>query len=330
MSHNGFNTYRKRHLGETNIGRYLCGACGKSVEEDRTFWNNLKTGFFDILTEICLRLRLNHASYELIEEIMSFIYPRDKDTIRNMVQSAIEELKVPAVKDIHFVHYDEQHPKAGRNQKYRLTLLDSISRQVIADELFDSKDADTIEDFLRRNLDTHKPVFIITDLYRGYSEIFKRVFGNKVTHQLCLLHLNKLIVNDFPRKTSIEQELVKYRLLNIFYNHQLEIEFLSCLIDEEKTMLQKSYNEYKAWIKEAKCLFHEFIHNLELKRRREGKNQELRTYYEALNNFKDLFGKIDSFEAAVRRRLMKIEELWPKLTAFYYFGSAEGHEYPDL
>jgi hypothetical protein len=137
-----------------------------------------------------------------------------------------------------------------------------------------------------------------------------------------LLHLNKLIVNDFPRKTSIEQELVKYRLLNIFYNHQLEIEFLSCLIDEEKTMLQKSYNEYKAWIKEAKCLFHEFIHNLELKRRREGKNQELRTYYEALNNFKDLFGKIDSFEAAVRRRLMKIEELWPKLTAFYLFDNA--------
>jgi hypothetical protein len=37
-----------------------------------------------------------------------------------------------------------------------------------------------------------------------------------------------------------------------------------------------------------------------------------------LNNFKDLFGKIDSFETAVRRRLMKIEELWPKLTAFYF------------
>ena len=52
MNHNGFNTYRKGHLGEANIGRYLCGACGKSVEEDRTFWNNLKTGFFDNLTEI--------------------------------------------------------------------------------------------------------------------------------------------------------------------------------------------------------------------------------------------------------------------------------------
>ena len=158
MSHNGFNTYRKGHLGEAKVGRYLCGTCGKSVEEDRSFWDDLKTGFFSILAEISLRLRLNHASYELIEEIMSFLYPRDKDTIRNMVHSGIDKLEVPPVKNIQFVHYDEQHPKAGRNQKYRLTLLDSISRKVIADELFDSKDADTIEDFLRRNLDTHKPV----------------------------------------------------------------------------------------------------------------------------------------------------------------------------
>ncbi|AGF96992.1 Mobile element protein [Methanosarcina mazei Tuc01] len=33
------------------------------------------------------------------------------------------------------------------------------------------------------------------------------------------MHLNKLIVSDFPKNTTIEQELLKYRLLNIFYNH---------------------------------------------------------------------------------------------------------------
>lgn len=322
MIHNGFNTYRKGHLGKANVGRYLCGTCGKSVEEDRTFWDKLKTGFFSTLAEVCLCLRLNHASYELIEEIMSYLYPRDKDTISKMVQSAIDKLEVAPVKDIQFVHYDEQYPKAGRSQKYRLTLLDSISRQVIADELFDSKDSDTIEDFLRRNLNTHKPVFIVTDLYRGYSEIFKRVFGNKVTHQLCLLHLNKLIVNDFPRRTSIKQELVKYKLLNIFYNRELEIDYLSCLIEEENAMQQKSSREYKVWIKEAKRLFYEFIHNLELTRRREGMNLELRTYYEALKNFKNLLINIDSIEPAARRRLMKIEELWPKLTAFCFVDNA--------
>jgi hypothetical protein len=245
-----------------------------------------------------------------------------------MVQCAIKDLSVPPVKDIQFVHYDEQHPKAGRNQKYRLTLLDSVSRQVIAEELFDSKDANTIESFLRRNLDTHKQIFIVTDLYRGYSDVFKRVFGNKVIHQFCLLHLNKLIVNDFPRKTSIEQELVKYRMLNIFYNRELEIKFLSSLLEEEKTMKQRSGREGKSWIKEAKHVFREFVHGLELKRRRENKNLEQRNYQDALNNLKILKMESDSFMISVRKRLAKIEELWPNLTAFYFVENAPATNNP--
>jgi hypothetical protein len=328
MSHNGFNTYQKGHLGEANVGKYLCGACGKSTQEDRDFWIKLKTNFFGIITEICTRLRLNHVSYEVIESVISYLYPRDKDTIRNMVQCAIEEMEVPSVKNIQFVHYDEQHPKAGRNQKYRLTLLDSVTRQVIAEELFDSKDSDTIESFLRRNLDTHKQIFMVTDLYRGYSDVFKRVFGNKVIHQFCLLHLNKLIVNDFPRKTSVEQELIKYRLLNIFYNRAPEIEFLSCLIEEEKTMKQRSSREYKSWIKDAKHAFREFVHGMELKRRRENKKLEQRNYYDALNNFKMLKMESDSFMISVRKRLVKIEELWPNLTAFYFVDNAPATNNP--
>ena len=328
MSHNGFNTCQKRHLGGANVGKYLCGACGKSTEENRDFWVNLKADFLGIITEICTRLRLNHVSYEVIESIMGYLYPRDKDTIRNMVQCAIDEMDIPPVKNIQFVHYDEQHPKAGRNQKYRLTFFDSVTRQVIADELYDSKDADTIESFLRRNLDTQKQIFIVTDLYRGYSDIFKRVFGNKVIHQFCLLHLNKLIVNDFPRKTSIEQELIKYRLLNIFYDREPEIEFLSCLIEEEKTMKQRSDKEYKSWIKEAKNAFHKFVRDLELKRRRENKNLKQRDYYEALNNFKILKMQSDSFMISVRKRLAKIEELWPNLTAFYFVDNAPATNNP--
>jgi len=328
MSHNGFNTCQKGLLGEANVGKYLCGACGKSTQEDRDFWIKLKANFFGIITGICTRLRLNHVSYEVIESIMGYLYPRDKDTIRNMVQCAIEDMEVPLVKNIQFVHYDEQHPKAGRNQKYRLTLLDSVTRQIIAEELFDSKDADTIEGFLRRNLDTQKQIFIVTDLYRGYSDVFKRVFGNKVIHQFCLLHLNKLIVNDFPRKTSIEQELVKYRLLNIFYNREPEIEYLSCLIEEEKTMKQISSREYKSWIKEAKNLFHKFVRDLELKRRRENKNLVQRDYHETLNNFKCLKRESDSFMISVRKRLARIEELWPNLTAFYFVDNAPATNNP--
>ena len=44
-------------------------------------------------------------------------------------------------------------------------------------------------------------------------------------------------------------------------------------------MKQKSGKEYKVLIKEAMRLFRKFIHSLELKRRREDKNLERRTYY---------------------------------------------------
>jgi hypothetical protein len=87
-------------------------------------------------------------------------------------------------------------------------------------------------------------------------------------------------------------------------------------------MKQKSSREYNVWVREAMYLFREFIHSLELKRRREDRNLEQRSYYEALSKFKELFSKIDSFEMAVRRRLTKIKDLWPNLTAFYFFDNA--------
>ena len=240
MNHNGFNTRCKEHLGMVKVGRYLCPACRKTVTEESGFWDNLVGQFFDIVAEICQRLRLHHISYEGIESILCFLTPLGKDTIRNMVRQKTESMEVPQIGDIRFVHYDEQHPKAGRNQKYRLTILNSITKQVIADGLFDSKDGETIKNFLREHLDTNQPIFIVTDLYRGYAGIIDDVFGNKATHQLCLLHLNKLIVGDFPKKTTIEQELIKYELLNIFYNRELEIEFLRCIADEEQLMKQGS------------------------------------------------------------------------------------------
>jgi hypothetical protein len=48
--------------------------------------------------------------------------------------------------------------------------------------------------------------------------------------QFCLLHLNKFIVRDFPRKTTIEQELIKY-IVDIYFT--IEIEFLSELGKKE-------------------------------------------------------------------------------------------------
>jgi len=322
MVHNGFNTRCKEHLGMVKVGRYLCPVCRRTITEDSGFWDNLTDQFFDMLAEICQLLRIHHVSYEGIESVLRFLIPRSKETIRNIIKYATERMVVPSVNNILFIHYDEQHPKAGRNQKYRLTILDHITKQVIAEELLDSKDGEHIKSFLKRHLDTSKPIFIVTDLYRGYPKILKDVFGTKATHQLCLLHLNKLIVGDFPKKATIEQELVKYELLNIFYNRELEIEFLQCIVNEERTMKQGSKSDYEKWLRKAKSLFRNFVHSLELRRRRNKQNLEQRTYHDALNNFNQLLDRIDSFEMPVKKRLMRIKELWANLTKFYFVDGA--------
>ncbi|MHC1686515.1 MAG: ISNCY family transposase [Methanothrix sp.] len=261
MDHNGSNSYTKRWLGIVKIGKYLCPKCQKNVTEACDFWKDAKKEFFGIFGNFCQLLRVNHVSYEVIEKASSYFYPCDKDTIHTMVSDATEKMEIPEIKDIQIVHYDEQHPKAGRSQMYRLTLLDYRSKQVIADELFDSKDMKTVEDFLRRNLDANKPIFIVTDLSLGYKNLLKKVFNNMVTHQLCLLHLNKLIVNDFSVNATIAEELIKYRLLNIFYNRRMEIEFLSCLIEEEQEMKMRGGKVYEEWLDEARTLFKRFVHS---------------------------------------------------------------------
>lgn len=328
MDHNGWNSNTKRWLGIVKIGKYSCPKCQRNVTELSNFWEDAKKEFFGIFGSFCQLLRVNHVSYEVIEKASSYFYPCDKDTIRTMIADATQKMNLPEIKDIRIVHYDEQHPKAGRSQMYRLTLFDYISKQVIADELFDLKDMKTVEYFLRRNLDTNKPIFIVTDLSLGYKNLFKKIFKNMVTHQLCLLHLNKLIVSDFSVKTTIAEELVKYRLLNIFYNRRMEIEFLSCLIEEEQQMKKRDTKVYEEWLDEAKNLFKKFVHNLEKARRREKKNIEMNCYWDAKNNFEKLMNEIEHFKNPVQKRLRQIKKNWANLVAFYFVEGAPATNNP--
>jgi len=83
MTHNGYNTYCKKGLGGVKIRKYICPLCGKQLEEYRSFWENLKASFFDLLNTICQLMRDLHISYKGISSIMELIFPRGKDTIFN-------------------------------------------------------------------------------------------------------------------------------------------------------------------------------------------------------------------------------------------------------
>jgi hypothetical protein len=313
------NTYEKRGLGSVKIGRYTCPSCNKNCEEERSFWKKLKEDFFDIISMINKLMRLHHVSYQGISDILELIYPRGKDTIFNDFADSVERTAIPPpAEDIQIVLYDEQHPKAGRTQKFRLTLLDGVTGQPIAEELHDSKDPAIITAFLAKYLDPTKRTFVVTDLYASYPGVLKEFFGENLIHQLCLLHLNKRIVGDFPNNTTVEQELMKYRLLNIFYNRDAEIAVLRRMAEEEQEMKQRDKKEYKRGLRKQRATFRKFLHEQELKRRRAKKNLEQRPYIEAWWVFDVLMEGIQSFDKPVQKRLRRIWKNWAHLTAFYF------------
>ena len=320
MSHNGYNRYHLLDLAVIKLGKYHCKKCNISSQEENIFLTKMKFEISKILTGLYQVLRNHEVSYEGISEVMNYLIPQSRDAICRKFSNSIASVQLPETSSIKIVHYDEQHPKAGRSQKYRLTLLNGISRDVIAEELSDNKSQGAIKSFFSKNLkeviEKSMPIFIVTDLGRGYAELIVEVFDGKAIHQYCVFHLNKIIANEFSKHAPMKDELIKYRLLNIFYDREEELDYLKKAAKEEASINFKDEKEENEWRKKAKIRFYGFLYEQELKRRRAHKNLRLRTYYESYVIMNKLLSDIHSFSIIVQKRLEKIQKDWNHFTAF--------------
>jgi len=320
MNKNGYNTYTKSNLGSVKIGRWKCPMCPCSLEEDHSFWVRLIDEAMQSLAYMACLLRKHNVSYHGASEILSLIFNRSKETVRLMFNKAIGNIDIPACEPPLIIHYDEQHPKQGRSQKYRLTLLNGENGNVIADELFDDKTPNTIMAFLKTHLAKDKPAFIVTDLYSSYPKIFEEFFTGEYHHQLCLLHLNKLICKDFRNLKKLDELRLRYEFLNIFYDRSKELKFLDNLLSKERK--KKGRKGYKNWYKNAKKKFFDYIYKLEKRRRRRKENLKIRPYKGAIQMFNRLVEKFYELPEVAQKRLRMISERWENLTAFYGFDNA--------
>lgn len=317
MVHNGYDYARKKGLGKLRIGKQRCLICNEEHHEDKGFWKGLLSRWKETVTKMILTLRDSNVSWKAISKFMKFILPCGKDKAIRLFDEAVEQFSYTQ-DNYAIVQYDEQHPKEGRNQKFRLTLLNYETKQPVADELFGNKDESTVEAFLRKSLDADKEIVIITDCDRRYPAIFKRIWGSKVIHQKCLLHLNKLVVYDFGKNLSLLSMYSLYLLLNIFYNREKEIKFLGKLLKKQEKKSFASAKEKRGWVKEAKQKFHEYLRNMENIRRRNGKNLTQRRLFKAENILDELLNQKALFPKKARKRLDMIKENWKYFTAFYH------------
>ena len=316
MVHNGFDYARKHGFGKVKIGKQICQDCGNQHHEDKIFWKKLLSQWKEMINNFILMLRDADVSWDVVSKIMSFIIPFGKTKAMDLFNNRIEQFEYPQDNYL-IVNYDEQYPKRGRMQKFRLTLLNYETKVPIAEDLFDNKDEKTIKKFLQEHLDINKELVIITDCDRRYPKIFKELWGNKLIHQKCLLHLNKLVVKDFGKTKSLVNEYNKYKLLNIFYNRRKELKFLEKMIQklDKKNFIDDK--EKREWAGEKLYEFREYVKKLENKRRREKQNLPQRPLWKAKQLFDELWQQRQMLPKKVKDRLKMIGDNWKFFTAFY-------------
>lgn len=308
MVDNGYDIIRKKYFGKVKVGKKICQCCKKQHHEDKSFFKDLLSNWLKNLSSFTTLLRDNDVSWQGTSQIMNFIMPCSKDKLKYLFDKDIEQFEYEQDNYL-IINYDEQHPKKGRSQKYRLTLLNYKTNNVLADELFDNKEDYTIELFLRNNLNVTKKLVVITDCDMRYPAIFRKIWGEKLVHQKCLLHLNKLVSNEFGKKPSLQNMYNKYLLLNLFYNRERELNYL-------KRLLSKSSNQVFDWDKERK-IFYEFIRKGEKRRRRKGKNLIQRKLSKARELLEKCLLEINLFPKKAQKRILMIKKNWKFFTAFY-------------
>ena len=316
MVHNGYDYARKKGFGKVKIGKQLCRSCGNQHHEDKSFWKKLLSDWKEMITKFIMTLRDADVSWEIVSKLMNFIIPFGKTKAMYLFNERIEQFEYPQDNYL-IVNYDEQHPKKGRAQKFRLTLLNYETKVPIADCLFDNKNEKTIKMFLQEHLDTEKELIIITDCDRRYPKIFKDLWGSKLIHQKCLLHLNKLVVKDFGKNRTILSEYNRYLLLNIFYNRRKELKFLEKLLKKQDKKIFADTKARNTWVKEKLHKFREYVKSSENKRRRDKKNLTQRPLWKATQLFAELRKQQQLFPKKVKDRLKMIQKNWKFFTAFY-------------
>lgn len=319
MVHNGSNSLTKKNIATIKIRKYRCLHCGTNIQESRDFFDKLLKYLQDNIAPMILKMRWNKLSYRGIEEVLAHILPIGKDTIYQIVRNTIESIQLPEYEsnDFQIIGYDEQYVRINGLLKYRILIYDFLTGTPIIDTLIDAKTSESIKKvFLKTSLNFSLPTVVVTDLDNSYPQILDELFGENLIHQPCLFHLQKLICKSYSKNCSIFEEMLKYKLLNIFYDHDQEIEWLSSRVDQEKEMIESGMKkEYNDWLIREKKEFRLFCKTIK-KDSSESDKKRIRSFEEIMDLLLNLIERIEKFPIALQNRLKMMDKIFLKLTNF--------------
>jgi len=320
MVHNGSNTYTKKDVCTLKIGKYHCLHCNTNSQTSVAIFKKLVRFIQNHIIPLLVKMRYQKVSYRGIEDIMYCIFPMGKDTIFALIKSAIErsDLPKPEETETQIIGYDEQFPFVNGKPRVRITIFDIISGLPYIDTIDQSKSSETIKSIFRRSgISFTKPTIVITDLDKSYPTLLNELFGDNLLHQPCLFHLQQLICKEFSKICSIHDEILKYQFLNVFYNHDDEIKWLTKFLETEKEMLSSgTKKQYSEWLRSIKSQFTEFLKGIRNLSKREKHGSKIRSFAKIMEHQLNLMENINQFSPKLQKRLEMMSKKFVDLTNF--------------
>jgi transposase-like protein len=308
MNQNGYNYITKRHIGSIKVGKYLCSNCKTIVHTDINFWSEQISQIKRTMCELLMCLKNGGNSYRRMGLISQFILPFKKSSLYEQFSKIIEEIdfspSVPHGK-IAILNFDEEYIKISGKWKYRLTLLNNETKIPIAEKVVKKLTNKNIRDFIKSsfNPEQYDKVFVVTDLKPGYKEIFISLFGDKLIHQYCLFHLYQLICKEFPKNSSLSELLQQYKLMNIFYDYELEVQQIEKMVQEEKNLGDMEVKELRTWTRMKKDEIFDYFSSF-----RDSNSNKLREPIEAYYKMLEVYEEYDDMPINIQKRIDMIDE----------------------
>ena len=312
--HNGYYICESFIIKALNLdikhGHYLCKDCNLTFStpfpELQSFLQDLQT----FLAETCFHLFTNGMTFDGIAQYITEQYKialSDETARRYYKDCAQSYREEKSLVSSGYFSVDCQHLKVNGNHAVRLSVIDIVNKKCLVDIIIEAEANEEIIDRLRLHLLPYDVRGMVVDGKGGLLRALKKEFSVPV--QRCIMHVQKLIVQDYIKKYGKNLSLLQlrnmYMQLNILMNHDVEVQMLNRLL-KEKIIEQDEIRPLEE--------FYTFRKSLRKYRRKQKIYLLPRTEEEMLEKLN--VAKMFLTEKHEKRRLEKIEKEWKELTEF--------------
>lgn len=342
-SNKGKHIFSKSATINFRKGQQYCPNCGKTIQVDNEWLNEMLNSFKQFIVSQVLSLSANLSEEEIVTHLYDTMSVKvSKSAVHNIITKSNEDFENIEfdyeIKD-HFYGYDEQYLKINGKRAYRLVFFDLKENKIIYEKIHYGFSKKILKQVLTEVFGETKPKGFVVDMRIEYPNAFRDVFGRKIKIQFCVFHLNKLILKEYRDSLKIGKTVKwtlmhyynMYCLFNIFYNRNFELRTLKKLMKQFEKFKEnitkgkvsfyvkkykiklKNYERQKSKVieiigKKIMKAFRRMLHDQKNLRRRQGKTLEVRTIESARKVFAGVYHEKRIHPKKVQKRIERIKE----------------------